>query len=562
MRRSSSIIGFLVIVLQTFELCQSNRPNLYYVEQSVIQLDGSESKIIQSSSTTATLPTLSTCPPPELLRPCQCESNNRGTTGVQSMLSCSGTSMRGPRVSVEQTLQRISKRLAHRSKQFDWLRLSNLDELRKLTRNFFAGLRFRNLVIENAPKLQYIHPSAFKLVTNQLRFFYAYNTALDLYRRRPTMPPFGTLRNLTEMHIASKRNICPPKEMIKPCVCTVQDQSLLPFEIKRQTLQLRCVSTRGTTFNVSRIFKRLTEFGHNTNQTEWYFDEVIIRNVTELYPNTFGMVDFAELHIEESPLLDRITANVFRNGNTLQKLRISGTNFASERLSVTFDALNSLPLLRSLFIWSANFEFVPEYAFSRVQPYLKEVVLYGNNIRAIGSYAFSGLSNLDQLRIDGNNIILVDKYTFATNYTSTEPLLITLISNNFRESSFAFMALNGARRPLHIALAEVGGCFWEMEYLDESIFAPFLDQSSNRLYLEPECELKCDLCEMKWLIEMPKHAQRRIMLLPDSPYRENGTSTTTNTATTAAVEIDGYVPCDGGANLFEIYDDIDWDQCI
>ena len=333
-----------------------------------------------------------------------------------------------------------------------------------------------------------------------------------------------------------------------PCECNFRQSPLLPFEIGRQILQLRCVPPRGTALDIDRIFNRLTDLIINTNFTMWYFDEVILRNVSHLEHQAFGQVDFGELHIEDSENLRYICTTSFSPMTTLQKLRISGTNFASDKLSQTFEAINGLPFLRSLFIWSANFEFIPEYAFAKSQLFLKEIVFYGNNIRAIGSYAFSSLPNLEQLRIDGNNILLIDKFAFATNYSSTVPLHITLVSNNFRESSFAFMAFGGMQRPLHVAFAEIGGCFWDIQHLDENVFAPFIDKSSNRLYLEPECELKCDQCKMKWLIEMPKHAQRRITLLPESLYREN-------------VTVQGYVPCQGGANLFDIYDHFDWDQC-
>lgn len=334
-------------------------------------------------------------------------------------------------------------------------------------------------------------------------------------------------------------------------------------------MQLRCIGTRTTTYNVSRIFNRLSELGQNTRST-WYFDEVVLRNVTELGPNSFGAVDFAELHIEDADQLASIAPDCFQANSTLQKLRISGANFASDRLGGTFEAMSRLPTLRSLFIWSANFEFVPEYAFSRPQPFLKEIVLYGNNIRAIGSYSFANLANLEQLRIDGNNIILVDKYALATNYSSAVPLQVTLVSNNFRENSFAFMSLAGALRPLAVSLAEVGGCFWELAFLDEAVFAPFLDKPANRLYLEPECELRCERCEMRWLVEMPKHAQRRVTLLPESPYRTSSTTneeegkqsenSTSNSAAAALLAATGYVPCRGGANLFDVYEHIDWEK--
>lgn len=288
----------------------------------------------------------------------------------------------------------------------------------------------------------------------------------------------------------------------------------------------------------------------NHKHPQWYFDEIILRNVTELNENAFGQVDFAELHIEHSKKLKSIARNAFPANCTVQKLRISGANFVNDRLNETFEAINGLKYLRSLFIWSCIMEFIPELAFANVQFYLKELVLYGNNIQAIGSYAFANLPQLDQLRIDGNNIILIDKYAFATNYTSSQPLHLTLVANNLDENSFAFMAMNGAQRPVHLSFAEIGGCYWNMNYLEEQIFAPFLDKTTNWVYLEPECELQCDDCRMKWLTEIPKHAQKRITLLTESNYRSMFNITN-----------DGYVPCENGVNLFEIYELKDWDQC-
>ncbi|OTF81481.1 hypothetical protein BLA29_014508, partial [Euroglyphus maynei] len=65
-----------------------------------------------------------------------------------------------------------------------------------------------------APKLKHLHPASFKLVTNLLRYFYAYNTGLEPYRTQPMKAPLGLMRNLTDVHIASRKNICPPKGML------------------------------------------------------------------------------------------------------------------------------------------------------------------------------------------------------------------------------------------------------------------------------------------------------------------------------------------------------------
>lgn len=138
------------------------------------------------------------------------------------MLACNGTEIgKAQQRNLEQILHQIGKRLgtSRSPKYFDWLYLSNFNEMRKITRNFFAGIRFKNLVIENAPKLQQIHPGALKQVSNQLRYIYAYNTGLQHYRSTPMEAPFGALRNLTELHIASRSNICPPKGLSSLCLC-------------------------------------------------------------------------------------------------------------------------------------------------------------------------------------------------------------------------------------------------------------------------------------------------------------------------------------------------------
>ena len=351
-------------------------------------------------------------------------------------------------------------------------------------------------------------------------------------------------------------------EIIFPCECNVRKDQLMPFGIDRQILQIRCINQRGIVYNVTNIFNRLQKLvamnamnessSSRKHHPQWYFDEVILRNVTELALNSFGDVAISELHIEHATRLRFIARHAFPVNSTMQKLRISGANFSNERLPETFEAINSLKYLRSLFVWSCTVEYIPEMAFSQNQFYLKEIVLYGNNIKAIGSYAFANLPNLEELRIDGNNIILVDKYAFATNYTSFHPLRLTMVANNLNENSFAFMAMNGAQRPVHLSFAEIGGCYWNMKYLDEQIFAPFLDKSTNRVYIEPECELQCNDCRMKWLIEIPKHAQKRITLLTDSNYRSIYNVTN-----------EGYVPCENGVNLYDNLNQwiIEWNNC-
>ncbi|UXI21710.1 Nose resistant to fluoxetine protein 6 [Sarcoptes scabiei] len=529
------------------------------------------------------------CPPTELVRPCRCLKHINDLFS-RTLLMCNGTEFKYER-RFENILLRLSKRLGNRhSKYFDWLYLINLENVRKITKNFFAGFRFRHLIIEDAPNLKHLHPSAFKSVTNLLRYFYAYNTGLEHYRSMPSKLPLGSLRNLTEVHIVSKRNICPPKEIIFPCECSVRNDQLMPFSIKRQILQIRCTHQRGIDYDVTKIFNRLNKLkvmgngnsinnNNNSNNEirqqhpQWYFDEIILKNVTKLGSNSFGTVDFGELFLEQSPQLTSIASDAFQTESTIQKLRISGVNLSNDNLAETFEAINRLKYLRSLFIWSSTIEFVPEMAFSQLQFYLKEIVLYGNNIKAIGSFAFANLPNLDELRIDGNNIILVDKYAFATNFTSQQPLRLTMIANNLDETSFAFMSMNGAQRPIHLSFAEIGGCYWQMKYLDEQIFAPFLDKTSNRIFLEPECELDCFDCRMRWLTEIPRHAQRRINLLKDSSFLNHYDNQHNEQQQRSTINLDdlvsnkqsiGFVPCKNGENLFDVQERISkhWNNCI
>lgn len=349
-----------------------------------------------------------------------------------------------------------------------------------------------------------------------------------------------------------------------PCECSVQYKPLSPFNIDRHVLQLNCIEHRHRSFNATHIFHRLSQLKSHIRQwrrhesawqprqvePKWYFDKVVLHNITHLQVNTFANVDFGELHIEMSDYLGHIPPGAISPHSSIQKLRISEVNFTSDKLPQTFRAINELTNLRSLYIWSANIEFVPEFAFSQRQSHLTEILLYSSNIRGIGSHAFSNLPSLGTLSIDGNDLVLIDKYAFATSYSTNEPLQVSLASNNLRESSFTFMSLNGAQRPLHITFSEPGGCYWNMQYLDEQIFAPFLDVANNRIHLERECQLNCHDCRMRWLVEAPKHVQRRIRLANDDEWAPS-------TATKS------FVPCAGGEgeNLFDIYEYLDWDKC-
>lgn len=154
------------------------------------------------------------CPSEDILYPCRC-SQQVMVDIVKTMLLCNQTEVaRTGLHTIDHVLKRISKRLMKhpRKRYFDWLYLLNLGPtVHKLSKNYFSGIRFANLVIWNAPQLKYLHPSSMKAMNNLLRYFYAYNTGLEYYRTIPFKSPFGSLRNLTEVHIASERNICPPK---------------------------------------------------------------------------------------------------------------------------------------------------------------------------------------------------------------------------------------------------------------------------------------------------------------------------------------------------------------
>lgn len=139
----------------------------------------------------------------------------------ETMLQCNQTKMmsatqhltnyNSTNHSIHQVLQRIDKRIKSPTKKyFDWLHLIDIKD-DKLTKNYFAEVRFKNLIIQDAPLLRTIHPNALKLVSNLLQYFYAYNTQLDQYRQAPSKSPFGSMRKLKEVHIASASHVCPPK---------------------------------------------------------------------------------------------------------------------------------------------------------------------------------------------------------------------------------------------------------------------------------------------------------------------------------------------------------------
>ncbi len=460
------------------------------------------------------------CPHKNILNPCRCQEYNKWDS--QTILYCGGTE----KYDFEFLFRKLSKSLNQDEKHFDWLYLNNT-EITNLTANFFGDIKFSNLIFDNTFNLSFIHNKTFSKMNDKVKYIYGYNTKLAKYRKIDS--PFSQLKNLVQLDIVSESS-CPPSDMIEPCICFEEDSLMHPFGTKRHHINIECKSN--ISYNLIDIFKKISE----TNSS-LYIDELVLRNIEDLPENAFGNVDFGQIRIEDSPLLQSMNENAFVENSLIQSIRISNVNFSSQNIYETFRAINKLKQLRFLYIWSTELRFIPPNAFSEVQRHLKGIYLYGNQIKTIGSFAFYNLPNLETISLDGNQISLISKYSFSSMHSSNKRLLVSLVSNPLNASSFEFLAFNGAQRPIKLSFADPGGCYWNVTYLEEEVFGPFLDKDENQIYLEPECALICD-CKMKWLAEAPQHMKNRVTLVPLSKHINKYPG--------------AYVPCANGNSLFNI----------
>ncbi|OTF69727.1 Leucine rich repeat containing protein [Euroglyphus maynei] len=145
---------------------------------------------------------------------------------------------------------------------------------------------------------------------------------------------------------------------------------------------------------------------------------------------------------------------------------------------------------------------VPTVAFGKRPgfPELKEVNFNkfsskNGYIRSVGNFAFYYLNRLQYLYLSHQRINYLPANAFDFEQPSNQTLYIYLGNNKLNNTSFEKGIFLNAKRPIHLEL------YWnpELTYLDEEVFAPFLQLSpSNRISLQDN-PLICD-CNSYWII--------------------------------------------------------------
>jgi hypothetical protein len=216
---------------------------------------------------------------------------------------------------------------------------------------------------------------------------------------------------------------------------------------------------------------------------------IVNTSVVHIYNDTITAKDYFIISIVANQNLTSIESHAF-SGNV--KNFDFFANFKADKS--IFTALKNLNITEKIEMNSNNFSVIPENAFKSSA---KQINLFLNYIKKIGSNAFSSLPNLEFLNLKNNLIDGIDNYglNFTTNKMNKT---ISLFNNRLSSKSFADNSLPKlANNSITINLKENF-----IDKLPEKVFKPFLQEDRHTILLDNN-QIKCD-CDMKWIIEEPQ----------------------------------------------------------
>lgn len=312
---------------------------------------------------------------------------------------------------------------------------------------------------------------------------------------------------------------CPPDHLISPCKC-----------VSRYSL-ISCDNLPATA-NIASIFRALSVNLLKTSSTQGgalTFDQFKLVNseLTELGNIEFGGqtrdifsgVAFKKINILRNKKLKRIAEDAFASSANVTTELVFEDNavLGSEEPDVQslFRLANSFPNLQVLHITECDIRLVPDGAFSRAQPALREIMMTDNRIRSVGSSPFTVLSGLELLNLDGNQIsrFSVDAFNIPLNRLHPKKRIkIFLNSNALHDNSLPAGIFARLRRPAYLNLDRNN-----LTTLPEAVFGSLaLRGSVLSLRKNP---LRCD-CRLKWLVD-----QKLLYSSSNSKGKENDEDT-------------------------------------
>jgi hypothetical protein len=231
--------------------------------------------------------------------------------------------------------------------------------------------------------------------------------------------------------------------------------------------------------------------GRQIKAKNYHFDGISIVNtsVVHIYNDTITAKDYFFISIAGNQNLTSIESHAF-SGN-VKNFEFFANLKADKSI---FTAMKNLNITERIEMNFNNFSVIPENAFNSSA---KQIDLFYNFIKKIGSNAFSSSPNLEFLNLKNNLIDTIDNYglNFTTNKMNKT---ISLFNNRLSSKSFAVNSLPKlANNSITINLKENF-----IDKLPEKVFKPFLQEESHTILLDNN-QIKCD-CYMKWIIEEPQ----------------------------------------------------------
>ena len=266
-------------------------------------------------------------------------------------------------------------------------------------------------------------------------------------------------------------------------------------------------------FNLNAQFERLNRnvnhhHHHDDHGDGIVFDEFILNNteISQLTDDLFGdRIKFKSIKLIDCLSLRRIAANTFRkSGSFIEQFIVQGESSLGEDqyASDLFDSLNSMVNVEKIWLNRNRLRSIPTVAFGKKSGFVKLKELNFNKfsskngyIKSVGNFAFYYLNQLQYVYLSHQRINYLPANAFDFEQTSNQTLYIYLGNNKLNNTSFEKGIFLNSKRPIHLEL------YWnpELTYLDEDVFAPFLQLNPlNRISLQDN-PLVCD-CNSYWII--------------------------------------------------------------
>lgn len=322
-------------------------------------------------------------------------------------------------------------------------------------------------------------------------------------------PNFSALIAITHIVTSTRLLARCPKDLTnnsiehQPCEC-FPDSSILCTQLNHLKDGNKFLSL------LTNFFEDLSRNSNSLNFTSIIISDTSIDHIPD---NVFKNISFKKIKFESNfnlriknfdrnsivsssaSLMEFISINpVFRMNEV-----IPFDDQESDTDSGSFcELFDDFKLIRTITIsYHKDLNHIPRNCFGRnILQNLQTLSLNDNSIETIGDYSFYKLPNLTELNLSFNNIKKIANKAFSSqNISGRSQLSIDLSFNQLDQNSFEDGSLNHFNHMfVHIDLSHN-----YIEYMNESVFRPFLFYKTNHFITMKKNPVKCNSCQMTWM---------------------------------------------------------------